>query len=163
MGWQMGELVDNEAEMNLSEEELTVLLIASRGESMMAIGHWQKPVESLVAKGFLQSRGGDNFNCSITVAGRAACGKREQEDMNAFKTAVNKIKQQVSADGGFRTLTMTDVMPISDAMDVPNIAVPARVPVFDVPKHVLEAASLVYHWMRKNRATQLHGLRLSDE
>jgi hypothetical protein len=63
---------------DLSDDELTVLMIASRGESMIAIGRWKQPTESLIAKGYLQSSGGDNFNCIITEAGRAAC--KEAED-----------------------------------------------------------------------------------
>jgi hypothetical protein len=59
--------------MNLSDDEITILMIAAQGESMMAIAHWKAPVESLIQKGYLQSRGGDNFNCVITEAGRAAC------------------------------------------------------------------------------------------
>jgi hypothetical protein len=63
----------------LSDDELTVLMIANAGESMMAIGRWKQPTESLIAKGYLQSRGGDNFNCIITEAGRAACKEAEDD------------------------------------------------------------------------------------
>lgn len=77
--------------MSLTDNEFTVLMIAAQGESMMAIAHWKQPVESLVAKGYLQSRGGDNFNCVITPAGRAACEARDREDMDAFKNAVGKV------------------------------------------------------------------------
>jgi len=62
---------------DLSDDELTVLMIAEAGESMIAIGRWKQPTESLIAKGYLQSRGGDNFNCIITEAGRAACKEAE--------------------------------------------------------------------------------------
>jgi hypothetical protein len=64
--------------MSLSDDELTVLMIANAGESMIAIGRWKQPTESLIAKGYLQSRGGGNFNCIITPEGRAAC--KEAED-----------------------------------------------------------------------------------
>lgn len=33
----------------------------------------------------------------------------------------------------------------------------------DIPQEVLEAARLVYNWLRKHRAVELHGLRLSDD
>jgi hypothetical protein len=66
---------------DLSDDEFTVLRIAAQGESMMAIGRWQKPVESLLEKGLMQSRGGDNSNCVITAAGRAvAKAAKEAED-----------------------------------------------------------------------------------
>jgi hypothetical protein len=70
---------------DLSDDELTVLMIANAGESMMAIARWKQPTESLIAKGYLQSRGGDNFNCLITEAGRAAC--KEAEDA-PYKTMI---------------------------------------------------------------------------
>lgn len=83
--------------MSLTTDELTVLMIAAQGESMMAIAHWKQPVESLIAKGYLQSRGDDNFNCVITPAGRAACEARDREDMDAFKNAVAKKVRQTPA------------------------------------------------------------------
>jgi hypothetical protein len=61
----------------LSPDERTVLEIADRGESMMPIGRWQSPVESLVAKGFL--RRVDKFNNYITEAGREALGVEQDE------------------------------------------------------------------------------------
>ncbi len=64
--------------MTLTEDELTVLMIAAEGESMIAVGRWQKPIESLLQKGYMASRGGDNFNCVITDTGRTAA--REAED-----------------------------------------------------------------------------------
>lgn len=70
--------------MSLSDDELTILMIAERGESMMAIAHWKAPVESLVQKGYLQSRGGDNFNCVITNAGRAAVKEAEDAPLRAM-------------------------------------------------------------------------------
>jgi hypothetical protein len=76
--------------MTLTADEFAVLMIAMQGESMMAIGRWQKPTESLIEKGYLQSRGGDNFNCVITPEGRAACEARDREGMDALKVAVNK-------------------------------------------------------------------------
>jgi hypothetical protein len=77
--------------MNLTDDELTVLMIASRGESMMAIGRWKQPTERLIAKGYLQSRGGDNFNCIITEAGRAACKEGEDAPYKAMIETGSKI------------------------------------------------------------------------
>ena len=78
---------------DLSQDELTVLMIAVHGESMMAIGRWQKPIERLLQKGYMQSRGGDNFNCIITPAGRAACEARDAQDQDDFVNAFRKVAQ----------------------------------------------------------------------
>jgi len=76
---------------NLSDDELTVLMIAAQGESMIATGRWKQPTESLIAKGYLQSRGGDNFNCIITEAGRAACKEAEDAPYNEMIETGSKI------------------------------------------------------------------------
>ncbi len=76
----------------LTDDELTVLMIAAQGESMIAIGRWQKPTESLIQKGFMQSRGGDNFNCVITDAGRAACKEAEDAPYRAMIETAGKIQ-----------------------------------------------------------------------
>ncbi len=80
---------------DLSQDELTVLMIAVHGESMMAIGRWQKPIESLLQKGYMQSRGGDNFNCIITDAGRAACEARDKQDQDDLDNEFRKIPPAV--------------------------------------------------------------------
>jgi hypothetical protein len=126
----------------LTDDEFAVLMIAAQGESMMAIGHWQKPIEHLIELGYLKSRGGDNFNCVITPEGREACKARDREDQVDFMNAAIKVMQ---------------------AGRPAELEVLPQAKTFDAPKEVVEAAALVYNWMRKNRATQLHGLRLSDE
>jgi hypothetical protein len=80
--------------MNLSDDEFTILMIAAQGESLMAIAHWKAPVESLIQKGYLQSRGGDNFNCVITELGRVACQTRDQNDQDAFAASVMRFRQE---------------------------------------------------------------------
>lgn len=67
---------------DLSQDELTVLLIAAKGEPMIPIGRWKAPTESLVARGYLKPHphSGDptgHFNHYITLAGQAAA---QQED-----------------------------------------------------------------------------------
>lgn len=69
---------------NLSSDELTVLLIANEGESMMPIGRWEAPVKSLLAKGYLQRNcspqdPSGNFNQTITDAGRLVINQDEDE------------------------------------------------------------------------------------
>lgn len=82
---------------DLSQDELTVLLIAAEGESMMPIGRWEAPVESLVHKGYL--RRGDRFNNYITDAGRAIAETRNREDFKAVIETRNKV---VDAQGRAR-------------------------------------------------------------
>ena len=67
----------------LTDDELTVLMIAARGESLMAIGRWEKPVKDLNAKALLLSI--DSVNYVITDAGRtaAAQGESDADDMLA--------------------------------------------------------------------------------
>ena len=67
---------------DLTQDELTMLLIAAKGEPMMPIGRWRESAETLVKKGLLQPRphAGDLtgfFNLCITAAGKL---QAEQED-----------------------------------------------------------------------------------
>lgn len=78
-------------ETELTQDEYTVLLIASSGESMMPIGRWEKPVEALVERGFLQRH--NKFNNTITETGKKAIAAREQEDDSALINAVNNLAQ----------------------------------------------------------------------
>jgi hypothetical protein len=67
--------------MTITDDEFSVLMIADRGEYMLAIGRWQKPTEDLTRKGFLKCEiiaGGPQY--SITPAGREAIVGREAED-----------------------------------------------------------------------------------
>jgi hypothetical protein len=83
---------------DLTQDELTVLLIAAEGESMMPIGRWEAPVQSLVAKGYLHAN--DKFNNFITDAGRKACKQGEDDDVRALITANNNVveaRQKASA------------------------------------------------------------------
>ncbi len=72
---------------DLTDDEFSILLIAARGESVMPIGRWEKPVESLVAKGFLKQH--DRHNNTITPAGRVALEKRENVDAVAWIEATS--------------------------------------------------------------------------
>lgn len=61
----------------LTDDERTVLMIAAEGESMMAVARWEKPIESLVAKGLMCRH--DKFNHVITPEGREAIKGVEDE------------------------------------------------------------------------------------
>jgi hypothetical protein len=81
---------------DLTQDELTVLLIAAEGQPMAPIGRWEEPIKALVAKGFLMPHRhpGDptgHFNNYITVAGRAAAEAAENANLRAMIGASNKI------------------------------------------------------------------------
>ena len=79
----------------LSDDEYSVLMIASEGVPMMPIGRWQQPVENLIARGLLQLL--DRFNNVITPAGRKALGAREAADNEAIKAASQRVSIAQSA------------------------------------------------------------------
>ena len=71
---------------DLSQDELTVLLIAAKGEPMMPIGRWKAPTEQLVKRGYIKPHPhpGDptgHFNNYITPEGRAAVEIAEDEPL----------------------------------------------------------------------------------
>jgi hypothetical protein len=74
---------------DLTSDELTVLLIACEDQSMMPIGRWEAPVESLVKKGFLSRS--DKFNNYITDAGRAAAKQSDDDNFKAVIETRNAI------------------------------------------------------------------------
>lgn len=74
----------------LTQDELTVLLIASQGESMMPIGRWQAPVESLLKRGYLHAN--DRFNNVITPEGRIAAELTQSHNERAVAEVHNEIQ-----------------------------------------------------------------------
>ena len=73
---------------DLSQDELTVLMIAATGEPMMPIGRWEAPAKSLVKKGFLKGRCSlqdpeGMFNLHITPEGVTAAEKGEDDSYRA--------------------------------------------------------------------------------
>lgn len=76
---------------DLTPDEKTVLMIAAEGQSMMAIARWEKPIESLVAKGLMQR--GDQFNNWITPKGRAAINEPDTEEDEAYRQILTKGAQ----------------------------------------------------------------------
>ena len=78
---------------DLSSDELTVLLIAAKGEPMMPIGRWRAPAESLVRRKYLIPRphAGDPegfFNLHITATGQKAAEQCDREDDEALRDMV---------------------------------------------------------------------------
>ena len=73
----------------LSDDEFTVLLIAAEDQSMMPIGRWRAPVESLLARGYLRSL--DRFNNVITPEGRKAIEARNADDASAIGQAYRQV------------------------------------------------------------------------
>lgn len=61
---------------DLTEDELAVLMIAARGESMIAIGRWEQPINHLVQMGLLLRH--DKANHTITPAGREVLQAEEK-------------------------------------------------------------------------------------
>lgn len=68
--------------MPLTDDEFTLLLIAKEGQSLAAIGRWEKSVDSLVERGLLHRH--DKFNNIITPKGRTVCEQRDTEDAAAL-------------------------------------------------------------------------------
>lgn len=77
------------SETELTQDEYTVLLIASSGEYMMPIGRWEAPVEALVQRGLLHRH--DKFNNTITEAGKKIVAAREQQDDKALAEGFTKL------------------------------------------------------------------------
>ena len=78
---------------SLTDDEFAVLMIASRGEYMLAIGRWESSTKNLAARGLMQLQmlnGGPQY--TITDAGRAAIARREAEENQELATIVNKFR-----------------------------------------------------------------------
>lgn len=80
----------------LSQDELTVLMIAAEGEPMAPIGRWKEPTEALVRKGLLKpyKHVGDPtgyFNNYITPAGKTALKADEDGSTTQLAMTISKI------------------------------------------------------------------------
>ena len=83
---------------NLTQDELTLLLIAAKGEPMMPIGHWKAPAEQLIARGFLKPNPSPQdptgmFNLRITEAGRAAAQREDTAYDRQLGDIITKSRQ----------------------------------------------------------------------
>lgn len=73
----------------VTDDEYTVLMIMDQGESLAAIGRWEKPLDALVERGL--ARRLDKFNNIITTEGKKALGAREKGDEAALKQLIPQI------------------------------------------------------------------------
>lgn len=99
---------------DLTQDELTVLLIANQGESMMPIGRWEKPIQSLLAKGYM--RANDKFNNFITDAGRKAVTRDEDDTARQMIEANNNLvtgKQQARSQAEAIAVQLVDLVELS--------------------------------------------------
>src|ERR1700687_2208975 len=74
---------------DLTEDEVTVLMITQEGGKIAAIARWEKPCNSLVAKGLLFRH--DKFNHSLTAAGKKALATQEKATDQALVAANNAV------------------------------------------------------------------------
>jgi hypothetical protein len=78
--------------MSLTNDEMSVLMIADRDEYMLAVGRWELPVKSLTNKGLLKCEmlnGGPQY--SITDAGRAAMKQGDDDNIRAMLQAASSV------------------------------------------------------------------------
>jgi hypothetical protein len=64
---------------DLTDDELTVLLITERGAPLFAIGRWEKPIKALAARGLLRPAP-DGMRYEITDEGREAALAAENDN-----------------------------------------------------------------------------------
>lgn len=81
----------------LTDDEATVLEIASKASIIAAIGRWEEPARSLLKRGFLRDMSGDGFNCSITPAGIAARDGKQAEDDRALGKTIDRMRDMAIA------------------------------------------------------------------
>lgn len=106
---------------DLSQDELTVLLIANEGDRMMPIGRWGAPSRSLLARGYLQPNPSPqdptgNFNLTITAIGRQAVTKDEDDTARQMIEANNNLvtgKQQARSQAEAIAVQMVDLVELS--------------------------------------------------
>jgi len=87
----------------ITDDEFSVLMIAARGEYMLAIGHWEQPTRHLEAEGLLKKEmlnGGWQY--TITDAGRAAIREREQEEDRQLGAIIEKASSMDAAQQSCR-------------------------------------------------------------
>ena len=73
----------------LTQDEASVLMIAAQGQSLIAIGRWEKPIDSLVKRGLLHAN--DKFNNVITSKGRQAHHAHEEKIELGLANAVARV------------------------------------------------------------------------
>lgn len=84
---------------DLSQDELTVLLIAAKGEPMIPIGRWKPAVEKLIARGYMKplSHSGDptgHFNNYITPEGQLVVERADDDSFREMLTVSTSITHE---------------------------------------------------------------------
>lgn len=88
---------------SLTEDEATVLMIAAKGESIIAIARWEKLIDDLVGRGLMQRL--NKHNNVITLAGQQALEQYEKgtdEDLRqvlGFAQQIANVRTQASLSG----------------------------------------------------------------
>jgi hypothetical protein len=82
----------------VTDDEFALLMIMAQGQSVAAIGKWEKPLDALVERGL--ARRLDKFNNIITTEGRKACDTRESADTAALKSLLPQIASAQDASRG---------------------------------------------------------------
>lgn len=77
------------SDQKLSEDEFTVLKIAAQGQSMIAIGRWEKATKALAEKKYLHAN--DSVNYVITTAGQAVLDGYEDNEIRGLIEMNNKV------------------------------------------------------------------------
>ncbi len=80
----------------MTDDEMTVLMIASQGESMIPIGRWETPIRALTERGLMRSF--DSVNYVITDAGTKAMQAEEREREGDFARALPKTPEALHVD-----------------------------------------------------------------
>jgi FkbM family methyltransferase len=76
----------------MTNDEMTVLMIAAEGESMIPIGRWEKPIHDLAQLGLMSKL--DSTNYVITPAGREAVKAEEQQRDGDFANALRARRRK---------------------------------------------------------------------
>jgi hypothetical protein len=107
---------------DLSQDELTVLLIASKGEPMIPIGRWREPTINLIERGYMKPRPhlGDptgHFNNYITPEGMAAAQQNDADDVrdaNMLSQSVLREQRKIRANAEQIAVQLVDLATASN-------------------------------------------------
>lgn len=88
-------MTDMQIAAPLTNDEATVLMIAAKGQSMIAIGRWEVPIRQLVARGLMKKN--DAVNFSITDPGLAALSAHEEQVDAAVVSSTRKLIDAASS------------------------------------------------------------------
>jgi FkbM family methyltransferase len=78
----------------MTDDELTILMIAAQGETLAPIGRWKEPLLGLAEQGLMERL--DDHNYRITRKGEAAVRVEEQERDGAFRKVLAARQPQMN-------------------------------------------------------------------